>query len=103
MLINTARGAVVKTEAVIEGLTTGKIGYFGMDVYEKEKGIFFFDYSGKELNDPVLKKILTLPRVLVTPHQAFATNEALTNIADATFESIACWQDNRKAIFELSI
>jgi len=102
MLINTARGAVVKTDAVIEGLTNGKIGFFGMDVYEKEKGVFFFDYTGKELNDPVLKKLLTMPNVLVTPHQAFATHEALTNISDATFHSFSCWENNIPAQFELT-
>ena len=62
MLINTARGAVVKTEDVLFGLETGQIGYYGMDVYEKEKDIFFFDHSSNHyLNDPLLQKLLTMP------------------------------------------
>jgi D-lactate dehydrogenase len=101
MIINTARGAVVNTVELSEFLEKGRVGYYGMDVYEKEKGIFFFDHTGKELNDPVLKKLIAIPNVLVTPHQAFATYEALTNIADTTFYNISCWAENTVSENEL--
>ena len=102
MLINTARGGVVKTEDIIASLENGEIGYYGMDVYEKEKGIFFFDHSSQELKDPVLKKLLSMPNVMVTPHQAFATKEALTNIAETTFHNLEMWSKNSKSNNELT-
>ena len=92
MLINTGRGACVNTVDVIEGLQNGHIGYYGADVYENERGIFFCDLTGKELKDDLLKKLLSMPNVLITPHQAFATKQALTNIADTTFENIDCME-----------
>lgn len=91
MLINTARGAVMNTEHVIDALENGKISYLGMDVYEKEKGIFFYDYSKHKIQDEMLKKLMSFPNVLITPHQAFATSEALSNIADTTFYNLDCW------------
>jgi D-lactate dehydrogenase len=97
MLINTSRGGCIKTTDLLQGLETGQIGYFGADVYEQEKGIFFNDFTGKELKDDVLKKLLTFENVLITPHQAFATREALTNIAETTFESIQCWEEGRRS------
>lgn len=90
MLINTARRAIMNTEHVIEALESGKIGYLGADVYEKEKGIFFYDYSKNKIQDETLKKLMSLPNVIITPHQAFATREALANIADTTFYNIDC-------------
>jgi D-lactate dehydrogenase len=90
MLINTSRGACVNTKDVIYYLKNGHIGYYGADVYEKEKGLFFYDWSDKKLDDPMLKSLLALPNVLITPHQAFATVEALTNIATTTFLNIFC-------------
>ena len=102
MLINTGRGGCVNTIDVIEGLEKGIIGYFGADVYENEKGIFFYDHSGKEINDPLLKKLLGLPNVLVTPHQAFATKEALSNIASTSFYNIKCWRNNQLSEYELT-
>ena len=92
MLINTGRGACVNTVDVIEGLQNGNLGYYGADVYEKERGTFFCDLTGKEMKDDLLKKLLSMPNVLITPHQAFATKQALTNIADTTFENIDCMQ-----------
>ena len=94
MLINTGRGACVNTVDVIEGLENGNIAYYGADVYENERGIFFTDLTGKEMKDDLLKKLLSMPNVLITPHQAFATVQALTNIADTTFENIDCFQNN---------
>lgn len=94
MLINTGRGGCVNTADVIEGLENGHIGYYGADVYEYERGVFFYDYSDKELKDDMLKKLLTMPNVLITPHRAFVTEEALTNIAAAVFYTIDCWKKN---------
>ena len=101
MLINTSRGGCINTSDVLYYLENGHIGYFGADVYEKERGLFFHDWSGKKINDTVFKRLLTLPNVLITPHQAFATREALTNIADTTFYTIGCWADNKTSGNEL--
>lgn len=97
MLINTGRGGCVNTADVIEGLENGQIGYYGADVYENERGIFFCDLTGKEMKDTMLKKLLAMPNVLVTPHQAFATVQALTNIADTTFYNIDCMLKNQQS------
>lgn len=102
MLINTGRGACVNTADVIEGLQNGNIGYFGADVYENERGIFFCDLTGKEIKDELLKELLAFKNVLLTPHQAFATKEALTNIADTTFYNIDCMQKNEHCKNELT-
>ncbi len=101
MLINTSRGACVNTPAVIEALQTGQIESYGADVYENERGIFFYDFSNKDLQDNILKKLLTFPNVLLTPHQAFATNEALTNIAATTFYNFDCWNKKICSINEI--
>lgn len=103
MLINTSRGGCVNTEDVINHLESGHIGYYGADVYEKERGIFFNNRSGEELNDNMLKKLLSMPDVLITPHQAFATKEALTNIAETTFHNIGCWVNNHPSPNELPV
>ena len=88
MLINTGRGALIDTAAVIRSLKSKQIGYLGLDVYEEEAGVFFEDQSVKGLQDDVLARLLTFPNVLVTGHQAFLTNEALANIADTTLGNI---------------
>ncbi len=88
MLINTSRGGLVDTQALINGLKCGKIGWAGLDVYEEEEGIFFHDISGKVLTDDVLARLMTFHNVVVTSHQAFLTREALTNIADTTLATI---------------
>lgn len=102
MIINTARGAIINTVDVIEGLLQKKIGSFGADVYEHEKGIFFFDRHLDFPNDPLLQQLLDMPNVMVTPHQAFATQEALKNIADTTFENIAYFAKGTRAEHELT-
>lgn len=84
MLINTSRGALVDTPAVIEGLKTGRIGYLGLDVYEEEADLFFEDHSLDVIHDDVFARLLTFPNVLVTAHQAFFTQEALAEIARVT-------------------
>ena len=102
MLIKTSRGACVDTADIIKGLESGQIGYYGADVYENEKGIFFYDFTGKELKDTMLEKLLAMPNVIITPHQAFATYEALTNIATTTFYNINCWSKNKRSQNELA-
>jgi len=92
MLINTSRGGLVDTKAVIQGLKTGKIGYFGMDVYEEEEGLFFEDHSDEILQDDVIARLMTFNSVLITSHQAFLTNTALTNIADTTIVNLDCFE-----------
>lgn len=101
MLINTGRGGCVNTADVITGLESGQISYYGADVYENEKGIFFHDLSDKKMEDPLLKKLLDMPNVLITPHQAFATKEALSNIASTTFYNIDCWEKGKTNKHEL--
>lgn len=101
MLINTSRGAVINTADILESLDNGKIGFLGLDVYEKEKGIFFYDHSGQKIKDDTLKKLMSYSNVIITPHQAFATHEALSNIADTTFYNIDCWAKNEKSDNEL--
>lgn len=92
MLINTACGALVKTDDLIPFLQNGHIACYGADVYEGENGIFFHDLSKAGFNDPLLKTLLQLPNVLVTPHLGFATREALEHIATATFYNIESWE-----------
>lgn len=96
MLINTSRGGLVDTRALIAGLKTGKIGSAGLDVYEEEAGIFFHDLSDKVLTDDVLARLMTFSNVVVTSHQAFLTREAMTNIADATVANIAEYAAGRR-------
>lgn len=88
MLINTSRGGLIDTKALIDGLKAGKIGSAGLDVYEEEAGIFFNDISGRVLTDDTLARLLTFNNVVITSHQAFLTHEALSNIADTTFSNI---------------
>jgi Lactate dehydrogenase and related dehydrogenases len=102
MLINTSRGAVVNTEDILKALQIGRIAYFGTDVYEHEKGLFFYDHRNEQLNDPVLKSLLSCPNVIVTPHQAFATREALTNIAGTTIRNIVAWKKSKRIEHELT-
>jgi len=92
MLINTGRGALVDTPALIEALKSGQLGYLGLDVYEEEADIFFADRSDQPLQDDVLARLLTFPNVIITAHQAFLTREALAGIAQTTLANIAAWQ-----------
>lgn len=95
MLINTSRGALLDTVAIIEGLKSGKIGYLGLDVYEEEEEIFFEDRSGLILSDDVFARLLTFPNVIITGHQAFFTREALVNIAATTIDNITKFENNQ--------
>jgi D-lactate dehydrogenase len=95
MLINTSRGALLDTVAVIEALKSGKIGYLGLDVYEEEEEIFFEDRSGLIIPDDVFARLLIFPNIIVTGHQAFFTREALLNIAATTIDNITRFEDNQ--------
>ena len=88
MLINTSRGALNDTAAVIAALKTGRIGSLGLDVYEEEEGLFFEDLSDRVVTDDVFSRLLTFPNVLITGHQGFFTVEALTGIAETTLENL---------------
>jgi len=88
MLVNTSRGKLIDTSAVIKALKTGRLGGLAIDVYEEEEGIFFEDLSGQVLQDDELARLLTFPNVLVTAHQAFLTQEALGEIARVTVENL---------------
>lgn len=92
IIINTARGAVVDTNAIIDALEENDIRGYCTDVYEKEKGVFFKDHSKEGIKDEKLKKLLSFHNVLLTPHQGFMTNVALANIAETTFENIGSWE-----------
>jgi D-lactate dehydrogenase len=95
MLINTSRGALLDTVAIIEGLKSGKIGSLGLDVYEEEEEIFFEDRSGLILSDDVFARLLTFPNVIITGHQAFFTQEALLKIAATTIDNITKFENNQ--------
>lgn len=88
MLLNTSRGAVIDTAAVITALKEGRLGSLGIDVYEEEADLFFRDLSDEVLHDDVFARLLTFPNVLITGHQAFFTVEALTAIAETTLANI---------------
>jgi len=92
MLINTSRGDLVETKAVIDALKIGQIGYFGMDVYEEEEGLFFEDLSDTILQDDIIARLMTFPNVLITSHQAFLTETALRNIAETTILNLVAFQ-----------
>jgi D-lactate dehydrogenase len=101
MLVNTSRGALIDTGAVIEGLKSGKIGYLGLDVYEEEGDLFFEDLSNKVIQDDVFSRLLTFPNVLITGHQAFFTEEALEAIAATTIANIDAFAEGRQSGNEL--
>lgn len=88
MLINTSRGHLIDTSALIDGLKSNRIGSAGLDVYEEEADYFFEDFSGDIVSDDILARLLTFNNVLVTSHQAFLTHEALQNIANTTLGNI---------------
>lgn len=95
MLINTSRGPLVKTTDVIQAIYSGKVGYLGLDVYEFEKGLFFEDHEKDSIKDELLKELMQFDNVLITPHQAYLTREALQGIADQTIKNLDLWQQNK--------
>lgn len=89
VLINTSRGALIDSEALLEGIKMRKVGAACLDVYEEESNVFFHDYSNHIVDDDTLARLISMPNVIVTSHQAFLTEEALTNIADTTLQNVA--------------
>jgi len=95
ILLNTSRGALIDAEALLEGIKARKIGAACLDVYEEEADIFFEDISGHILNDDVLARLISMPNVIVTSHQAFLTEDALNNIAETTIRNIrSCFEND---------
>ncbi|MDO4459884.1 MAG: 2-hydroxyacid dehydrogenase [Clostridia bacterium] len=88
VLVNTSRGALIDSEALLEGIKSRKIGAACLDVYEEESDLFFHDYSGHIVEDDVIARLISMPNVIVTSHQAFLTEEALGNIADTTLNNV---------------
>jgi D-lactate dehydrogenase len=95
MIVNTSRGAVIDTRALIRALKDGRIGSVGLDVYEEEGDLFFRDLSESVIQDDVFVRLMTFPNVLITAHQAFLTREALTSIAQTTMGNVAGFRDGR--------
>jgi len=96
MLINTSRGAVIDSNAVIASLKNKHIGYLGLDVYEQEEELFFQDLSDQIISDDVFERLLTFPNVLITAHQGFFTDTALSNIAETTLNNIQRFENNNE-------
>ena len=94
VLINTSRGALIDTEALVEGIKQRQIGAACLDVYEEESNVFFHDYSNHIVDDDTLARLISMPNVIVTSHQAFLTEEALSNIADTTLENVEEFFEN---------
>jgi len=89
VLINTGRGALIDAKALVQALKKGHLGAAGLDVYEEEDGVFFYDLSEKGVQDDTLARLLTFPNVLITSHQAFLTHEALEQIAETTVRNVS--------------
>jgi len=87
-IINTSRGGLIESEALLDALKSRKIAGAGLDVYEEESELFFEDYSSRIIDDDVLSLLVSLPNVIITSHQAFFTDEALKNIAEITIENL---------------
>jgi D-lactate dehydrogenase len=96
-LINTSRGGLVDTEALIEAIADGHLGGVGLDVYEEEAGKFFRDVSDRPMRDEELARLMTFPNVLVTGHQAFFTHEAYTTIAETTIANLDDFEAGRRS------
>jgi D-lactate dehydrogenase len=93
MLINTSRGAIIKTAHAIEALKREQLGYLGIDVYDGEEHIFFKDLSGSVIQDDLIERLMSFNNVLITPHQAFFTKEAVTQIAITTIKNLTDFEN----------
>lgn len=100
-IINTSRGALINSDALVEGLLSEKIGAAGLDVYEEETEIFYEDYSNTIVKDDILARLISLPNVLVTSHQAFFTKEALSNIAETTMKNLRDYYNGMPLLNEI--
>ena len=102
VLINTSRGALIDAEALLEGIKARHIGAACLDVYEEEGDFFFEDLSGHIISDDILARLISMPNVIVTSHQAFLTNEALENIAQTTVDNIITYSKGEKSGNEIN-
>ena len=102
MIVNTSRGALIDTPAAIEALKDGRIGNLALDVYEEEEHLFFEDLSDRVIQDDVFSRLLTFPNVFITAHQAFFTEEALTNIAETTLGNVTAFGKGERSGNELT-
>ncbi len=103
MIVNTSRGGLIDTDAAIEALKDGRIGYLGLDVYEEEDAIGFFeDLSQNVIQDDTFARLLTFPNVLITAHQAFFTEDALANIAETTIANLTAFERDGVPLHEVS-
>ncbi|MBB1486540.1 2-hydroxyacid dehydrogenase [Oceanospirillum sediminis] len=102
MLINTSRGGLVDTQALVAGLKTRRIGALGLDVYEQESELFFHDHSGEIIDDELFQRLLTFPNVMITGHQGFFTEDALTQIARTTLDNLYALADGQNCVNELT-
>jgi D-lactate dehydrogenase len=87
-IINTSRGGLIESEALLNALKTQKVAGAGLDVYEEETELFFEDFSSEIIDDDILARLVSLPNVIITSHQAFLTDEALKNIAEITLKNL---------------
>ena len=87
-IINTSRGSLIESQALLDGLTSGRIGAGGLDVYEEESGLFYVDFSNIVIKEDILSILVSRPNVILTSHQAFLTEEALKNIASVTLSNL---------------
>ena len=101
VIINTSRGALVDAEALLSGIKSRKVGAACLDVYEEESDFFFEDFSGHILEDDTLARLISMPNVIVTSHQAFLTEEALSNIAQTTVQNLVDLKENGQCKNEL--
>lgn len=101
MLVNTGRGALIDTAAVIAALKSGKIGTLGLDVYEEEADLFFEDLSNRVIQDDLFSRLLTFPNVLITGHQGFFTQEAMERIAETTLGNLSDFEQGRALVNEV--
>jgi D-lactate dehydrogenase len=101
MIINTSRGALIHTAEIIKGLSSKKIGYLGIDVYEQEENLFFEDFSEQIIPDDLLLRLSSFPNVLITSHQAFFTKEAMDEITTTTLANINAFEKNLKLVNEV--
>ena len=102
VIINTSRGALIDAEALLSGIKSRKIGAACLDVYEEESDLFFEDFSGHIVEDDTIARLISMPNVLVTSHQAFLTEEALSNIAQTTIENIVAFFHDGKCENEIT-
>jgi D-lactate dehydrogenase len=103
MLVNTSRGAVIDTRAVLAALKKGTLGSLGLDVYEEEADLFFRDLSDRAIDDDVFARLLTFPNVVITGHQAFFTEDALTAIASITLENLDAFEATGRPAYPVTV